>query len=183
MNRAIAARPRAFMSARDLSGLYLRMLGVTALACVLACLLAWHLVWNWTPSLPLGLYWLSRDSSAAVATRGELVAFPVPAAVRDLVRERRYLPPGAMLVKRVVATPGDRVCAEDGTFSVNGEPLGAILAEDSAGRPLPQYEGCGRVPEGLLYVGSRHPKSFDSRTFGPVRVADIRGTVTPLWTY
>jgi conjugative transfer signal peptidase TraF len=183
MIHAIAARPRAFMSARDLSRLYLRLLGGTVLACALACLVAWHLVWNWTPSLPLGLYWLSRDTSAAVATRGELVAFPVPAAVRDLVRDRRYLPPGAMLVKRVVATPGDRVCTDGGTFAINGEPLGAILAEDSAGRPLPQYEGCGRVPEGLLYVGSHHPKSFDSRTFGPVRVADIRGTVTPLWTY
>jgi conjugative transfer signal peptidase TraF len=180
MNRASPYRPRRVMSALDLSRLYLRLFGVTALASALACLLAWHLVWNWTPSLPLGLYWLSRG---APPTPGALVAFAVPAAVRDLVRDRHYLPAGAMLVKRVVATPGDRVCTDAGTFTINGLPLGAILTEDTAGRALPHYEGCGPVPEGLLYVASHHAKSFDSRTFGPVPASDIRGTVTPLWTY
>jgi conjugative transfer signal peptidase TraF len=168
------------MSPLDLSRLYLRLLGATALASSLACVLAWHLVWNWTPSLPLGLYWLSRG---APATPGALVAFPVPAEVRDLVRERRYLPPGAMLIKHVVASPGDYVCTDAGSFTINGQELGAILTEDTAGRPLPHYEGCGPVPDGLLYVASHHAKSFDSRTFGPVPKADIRGTVTPLWTY
>jgi conjugative transfer signal peptidase TraF len=146
-------------------------------------MLAWHLVWNWTPSLPLGLYWLSRGASPA---RGKLVAFPVPGSVQDLVRDRRYLPPGAMLIKAVVATPGDRVCTEGETFRVNDQPLaggGQILTEDTAGRPLPHYEGCGPVPEGWFYVASHYATSFDSRTFGPVSASDIRGTVTPLWTY
>jgi conjugative transfer signal peptidase TraF len=122
-------------------------------------------------------------SRRAAAKPGTLVAFGVPDAVRDLVRERRYLPAGAWLVKRVVATPGDRVCTEGSTFSVNDQPLGAILTEDTVGRPLPHYDGCGPVPDGWFFVASRHAKSFDSRTFGPLPARAIRGTVTPLWTF
>jgi type IV secretory pathway protease TraF len=39
------------------------------------------------------------------------------------------------------------------------------------------------VSEGLVFVASHYATSFDSRTFGPVTLSDIRGTVTPLWTY
>lgn len=183
MKCASLPHPRTVMSARELSGLLVRLSVVTALASALACLLASRLVWNWTPSLPLGLYWMTRGAPAALAKEGGLVAFPVPADVRELVQERRYLPPGALLVKRVVATAGDDVCTERGQLTVNGRNLGAILTEDTAGRPLPHYEGCGPVPDGWIYVASRYAKSFDSRTFGPIRVSDIRGGVTPLWTY
>ena len=168
------------MTARALSRLQVGIVGATALASALACLLASRLVWNWTPSLPLGLYWLSRG---APASPGTLAAFPVPAGVRDLVRERRYLPPGAFLVKPVVAAPGDRVCSDGGMLTVNGQPLGRVLTEDSAGRALPHYAGCGPLADGELFVASHYDKSFDSRTFGPVLARDIRGTVTPLWTY
>ncbi|MGD0679046.1 MAG: S26 family signal peptidase [Polyangiaceae bacterium] len=183
MIRATSSCNRRAMSVRDLARLLLRLLGATAFASACACLLASHLIWNWTPSLPLGLYWLSRGPQAPTALSGALIAFPVPADVRDLVRERRYLPPGALLVKRVVATPGDRVCTGGGTLTVNGQSLGAIRTEDTAGRPLPHDEGCGPLPEGSVYVASHYAKSFDSRTFGPVRTSDIRGTVTPLWTF
>ena len=167
------------MSARGLSRLYVAIVGTAALTAALACLLANSLVWNWTPSLPLGLYWLSRGTPASP---GRLVAFPVPSSVRDLVRERHYLPRGAFLVKPVVAIPGDRVCS-DGILTVNGQPLGRVPTEDSAGRALPHYEGCGPLGDGQLFVASHYNKSFDSRTFGPVLARDIRGTVIPLWTY
>jgi conjugative transfer signal peptidase TraF len=153
-----------------------------ALASALACLAGAHLLWNWTPSLPLGLYWVSPADSGSVNV-GALVAFPVPAHVRALVLERRYLPPGALLVKPVVATAADRVCTEGGDLAVNGAPLGAIATEDTQGRPLPHDERCGRLPEGEVFVASHFATSFDSRTFGPVPLANIRGTVTPLWTY
>ncbi len=157
----------------------------TVLASALACLAGAHLLWNWTPSLPLGLYWVSALSSGGSGRVkvGALVAFPVPAHVRALVLERRYLPPGALLVKPVVATAADRVCTEGGELTVNGAPLGAIATEDTRGRPLPHDERCGPLPEGEVFVASHFATSFDSRTFGPVPLADIRGTVTPLWTY
>jgi conjugative transfer signal peptidase TraF len=171
------------VTATDVSRWLLRVAGVTAVAVAVTCLVASHLIWNRTPSLPLGLYWLSRGVTATAAKPGALVAFAVPEAVRGLVEERHYLPPGAMLVKPVVATPGDRVCAEGRTFTVNGRPLGVILTQDSAGRSLPHYEGCAPVSEGWFFVASHYAKSFDSRTFGPLPDRAIRGTVTPLWTY
>ena len=183
MNSSSFSVPARAMTAGELSHLLVRLLGVTALVSALACLFAAHLLCNLTPSLPLGLYWMTRGAPRALAKEGALVAFAVPAAVRDLVRERHYLPPGALLVKTVVATAGDRVCTEGGALTVNGKGLGAILTEDTAGRPLPHYEGCGAVPDGWLYVASHYAKSFDSRTFGPIRVSDIRAGVTPLWTY
>ena len=183
MNGTGSCTPLRPLTPHDLSHWLLRLFAGTALASAIACWVGSHLIWNATPSLPLGLYWLSRIAPATPTSSGALVAFAVPDAVRDLVRERRYLPAGALLVKRVVATPGDRVCTAGSTFAVNGQPLGAILSEDTAGRPLPHYEGCGPVPEGWLFVASHHPKSFDSRTFGPLPARAIRGTVTPLWTY
>jgi conjugative transfer signal peptidase TraF len=183
MSSARYSRPARAVNALELSRWLLLLATVTAFASAVACRVASHLIWNATPSLPLGLYWLSRTAAVTQASSGALVAFAVPDAVRDLVRERRYLPPGALLVKRVVATTGDRVCTQGSTFTVNGQRLGAILAEDTAGRPLPHYDGCGPVPDGWLFVASRHAKSFDSRTFGPLPARAIRGTVTPLWTY
>jgi conjugative transfer signal peptidase TraF len=156
------------------------LLGVTTLLSALVCTVASHLLWNWTPSLPLGLYWLSPGRPIAVGT---LVAFPVPARVQELVRERKYLPPRALLIKPVVALSSDRVCTEGGTLVVNGSALGAVPTEDSAKRPLPHATGCGPLSLGQVFLASHYAKSFDSRTFGPVSLTQIRGTVTPLWTY
>jgi conjugative transfer signal peptidase TraF len=175
-----SSRPR--VTAAQIERSLFGAVAATALASVLACLAGAHLLWNWTPSLPLGLYWVSRAGSGRVKV-GALVAFPVPAHVRALVLERRYLPPGAVLVKPVVATAADRVCTEGGTLTVNGAALGPIATEDTRGRPLPHDERCGPVPEGDVFVASHFATSFDSRTFGPVPLADLRGTVTPLWTY
>ncbi len=176
----LPVRVRRRMTVRELERLLLRACLATALVSALACIAGAHLLWNWTPSLPLGLYWLSPRRRAEV---GALVAFPVPANVRELVIARRYLPPGALLVKPVVAMRADSVCTDGGTLTVNGAALGAIPTQDTRGRPLPSDERCGPLPEGDVFVASHFPTSFDSRTFGPVPLSDIRGTVTPLWTY
>jgi conjugative transfer signal peptidase TraF len=182
MRTMSTGRLRQNMTVRELERLLFRACLGMAFASGLACIVGAHLLWNWTPSLPLGLYWLSPGGRSRVNV-GALVAFPVPAHVRALVTERNYLPPGALLVKPVVATAADAVCTDGGTLTVNGAPLGAIRTEDTRGRPLPHDERCGPLPKGQVFVASHLPTSFDSRTFGPVPVADIRGTVTPLWTY
>jgi len=175
-----ASHQHRVVAARALALWISTLLGAAALLSALACTVASHLLWNWTPSLPLGLYWLSPGRSIAVGT---LVAFPVPPRVQDLVRERKYLPPRALLIKPVVALSSDRVCTDGGTLVVNGSVLGAVPTEDSAQRPLPHANGCGPLPQGQVFLASHYPKSFDSRTFGPVSLSLIRGTVTPLWTY
>lgn len=176
----LARRVARTMTVCELEALLVRAALATACACALACLVGSHLLWNWTPSLPLGLYWVSPHAQAGV---GALVAFPVPAGVRALVLERRYLPPGALLVKPIVAAADDEVCTDEGTLTVNGTPLGAIASADTRGRPLPHDTRCAPLPGGVVFVASHLPTSFDSRTFGPVPISELRGTVTPLWTY
>ena len=176
----VARRPARSMTVGEVEGLLVRAALATAGVSAVACLVGSHLLWNWTPSLPLGLYWVSTRAEADV---GALVAFPVPAGVRALVRERRYLPPGAVLVKPIVAAADDDVCTDRGTLTVNGAPLGAVATADTRGRPLPHDTRCGPLPGGVVFVASHLPTSFDSRTFGPVPLSELRGTVTPLWTY
>jgi conjugative transfer signal peptidase TraF len=168
------------MRVPELARWYCGAFGVTVGLSIGACMLARHLIVNCTGSMPLGLYWLSRGRLPGL---GDLVAFPIPKDVRSLVRERRYLPDGALLLKEVVAVPGDRVCTEEGLFSINHRPFGAMRSSDSVGRPLPCLMYCGPVAAGDLYVASHAFGSFDSRSFGPVRTLDIRGTVSPIWTF
>jgi conjugative transfer signal peptidase TraF len=148
-------------------------------ACAVAVLAARRFVWNLTPSVPPGLY-LRRVG--APITVGSTVVLPVPPRVRELVRERHYLPPGATLMKHVVALPGDHVCLDGDTYLVNGRALARVRRVDSRGRPLPLYRFCGEVPPGRAFVATAEPLSFDSRYFGPVDLSTL-AVVTPLWTY
>ena len=175
-SRGRRRRPRTANPARTVLGL----LTVCAFTSALACMLASHLIWNRTASLPLGLYYRSSETRPY---EGGLVALRVPPTVRPLVHERRYLPDGSLIIKPVAAVAGDVVCTRRGILYINGEPFGRILARDSAGRELPAYEGCGALAEGQVFLASHHPASFDSRSFGPVDIHALQGTVTPLWTY
>jgi conjugative transfer signal peptidase TraF len=155
----------------------------SALAASAVCLCVHRagLAWNHTESLPMGLYAsrpLTRDP-----LRGEIVSLEVPMTVRPLVEVRRYLHPGDLLFKRVVATPGDRVCLEGARYVVNGAVIGPTLSADSEHRPLPRYSYCNVVPPGVFWVGTTFPRSFDSRYFGPVTRADLVALLEPRWTF
>ncbi len=168
------------MNPRKLFRWYVHTFAVTALAASGVSILASHLIYNATPSMPVGFYWLSP---AREPTRGAVVAFPVPTNVEGLVRERRYLPENALLLKPVVAVAGDEVCTRNGVLNVHGAFLGYVLDRDSAARALPHSDLCGTLPEGEVFVASAHPQSFDSRTFGSVPVGAVRGVVRSLWIF
>lgn len=153
----------------------------TALVTAAACTLASHLLINITPSMPLGVYWMSRRSPRSFGRR-DLVAFAPPPSVQGLVRERRYLMEGAFLLKPIAAVAGDVVCIEGDALTLNGQPTAHLRATDSEGRPLPRDERCGALPSGFVYVLGSDPRSFDSRVFGPIGTHPLR-SVTPLWTF
>ena len=156
------------------------LLAAYVLSGALASLVASRLIWNGTPSLPLGLYLrVERQHPRA----HDLVALRVPMNVRPLVHERRYLPDGSLLLKPVAAAAGESVCRRGDELLINGVVFGHVLSEDSAGRPLPSFGGCQVLGEHELFLASHHPRSFDSRTFGPVDDRALKGTVIPLWTF
>lgn len=145
-------------------------------------------VWvNFTPSLPRGIY--LRESGPPA--RGDIVVACPPIEAAHLAKPRRYLWPGgcpggvAPIGKRVVAMAGDTVEVSPVGVRVNGRLIAASRPrfQDGHGRRLVAYpSGAYMVDSGEFWLlATRHPLSFDSRYFGPIRAVDIRATVRILW--
>ena len=141
---------------------------------------------NTSPSLPVGLY------VTTVETRSELVEFcpPEPYARLAIIRGYRdagNCPDGAApLLKPVVAKTGDVVEVSQQGLIVNGHRLPNTVAAsaDTKGRSLNSWP-FGRYqvrPETVWVASSYHPRSFDSRYFGPIPTSAIRDHVRPLVT-
>jgi conjugative transfer signal peptidase TraF len=141
---------------------------------------------NTSPSLPVGLYIVTADSDA------NLVEFCPAEPLASLAIVRGYREPGACrdraapLLKPVIARSGDVVELSARGMSVNGVllPNTAPLSKDSKGRRLTAWP-FGRyvvAPETVWVASSYHPRSFDSRYFGPVSTAAIRERLKPLLT-
>ncbi len=139
-----------------------------------------RLVYNATESAPRGWY-LARPVSRPL-TQGQLVLFPVPASVAGLVVERRWLPPGAPLFKRVGALASDTVCV-DAVLRVGGAVVEPVLGADAARRPLPvARSGCFTIAPGYVFtVGAAAAASFDGWYFGVIPIGAVEATAVPLW--
>ena len=87
-------------------------------------------------------------------------------------------------MKPVVARAGDSVQVSERGVLVNGKtvPNSAPLPKDTAGRPLTPWPfGTYPVQPGTVWVISDyHPRSFDSRYFGPISEALVRNRLRPL---
>ncbi len=175
-----AGQPRRHRPTGSPARIALGLLVLSVLTNALASLVGSQLIWNRTASLPLGIY---ARLPIGNLRRGDEVALRVPASVRQLVRERGYLPEAGLLVKPIAAMAGDTVCRRGDLLLINGAPFGAVRTHDSEGRPLPSFGGCRVLGEHDVFLASAHPRSFDSRTFGPVDVRALQSKVTPLWTY
>ncbi len=134
-------------------------------------------LYNGSPSEPEGLY--VRDPGPPRV--GRLIAFHPPDAARAYVQAHMPAIARGSILKTVVATQGDRVCAEAGGVAVNGRLLGAAAPRDRQGRALPQWRECRALAAGEAFVFSgRIPNSFDSRYYGPVTSRDLVGVYRPL---
>jgi conjugative transfer signal peptidase TraF len=139
-----------------------------------------RLVWNASASAPIGLYMVSPVDQL---TPSELVAVDPPEPLASFLADGGYLPRGVPLLKRVVALPGQRVCRHDLTITVDGAAIGAALARDRIGRPLPAWRGCRMIAEGEAFLMNGSVRdSLDGRYFGPIPTSAVIGRATPLYT-
>lgn len=174
-------------------GRQLVALGVGGAAAALAGLAALALqagvVINTTDSLPLGLY---RSVDAPVA-RGAYVKFcPPPSAVFDEAARRGYLQAGfcpgghGPLLKRVLATQGDRVVVASDGVRINGQPIprSAPMQTDGRGRAMPRYvqDRTLKTSE-LMLMSDVSPTSFDARYFGPVDLEQVQVVIEPVFVW
>lgn len=119
-----------------------------------------------------------------------LVEFCPPEPFGSLANAREYRQPGncpdggAPLMKPVVARARDSVRLSERGVTVNGRaiPNSAPLLKDTANRLLSSWPyGTYTVQPGTIWVVSGfHPRSFDSRYFGPIPEALVRNYVRPL---
>ncbi|ABD24810.1 conjugal transfer protein precursor [Novosphingobium aromaticivorans DSM 12444] len=138
------------------------------------------LVWNVTHSVPTGLYWIGDKDALAV---GDRVAIEPPAAVRQLLADRGYLPIGVPLLKRVAAVSGQRVCRFRHGITIDSQLVALALASDRLGRPLPAWNGCNVLGPGEIFtLNPGEPASFDGRYFGSLPVNAVIGRAIPVWT-
>ncbi|HBL26505.1 MAG TPA: conjugative transfer signal peptidase TraF [Acidobacteria bacterium] len=142
---------------------------------------------NVTPSVPLGIYRIVE----APARRGSLVEICLPPGLASLALRRGYTGHGPCpggtrpLLKIALAFAGDRIVltrlgvAKDGLLL----PTSAPRSTDSRARPLPRLRlGLHRLPPGSVWLYGPHPRSFDSRVFGPVSIDLLRNALAPLCT-
>jgi conjugative transfer signal peptidase TraF len=142
--------------------------------------------YNGSESMPRG--WYRIVDSGAHARKGDLVIVAPPHTVAfGYAFQRGYFTEHDLLLKRLVAVPGDRLDIDAQGVRVNGLrlPNSTPKARDEAGRPLPQvYLPDYPLQDGeVLLMSDYSPASFDGRYFGPIPRACIEGVVRPVWTW
>lgn len=139
-----------------------------------------RLIWNASASVPIGLYRVEPAERIDVA---DLVVVMPPEPLASLLANRGYLPRGVPLIKRVLALAGTTVCRRGVEITAYGMNYGSARELDSHGRRLPEWQGCGVVPNGEAFLMNWDAEdSFDSRYVGPLPLSSIVGRAVPVWT-
>jgi conjugative transfer signal peptidase TraF len=139
-----------------------------------------RLLWNASESVPIGLYRLRPIGRLAVT---ELVAVLPPEPTATFLADGNYLPRNVPMLKRVLALPGQTVCREHLTITVDQIAMGVARERDSQGRPLPIWQGCRLLADGEVFLMNwQSVNSLDGRYFGALPTTSIIGKAEPLWT-
>ena len=148
------------------------MVGAAALALsTIATMPVKRYIWNASGSVPVGLYRLQPTGNLSVT---QLVAVQSPEPLATFLADRRYLPRGIPLLKRV---------RDQLAVTVDKIEMGAARSHDRSGRPLPIWQGCHVIADGEVFLMNwRSADSFDGRYFGALPTSSIIGTAEPLWT-
>ena len=130
--------------------------------------------------VPIGLYLVQPTGRLFVT---ELLAVEPPDPLAAFLADGRYLPRGIPMLKRVLALPGQTVCRDQLTVTVDNIEMGKARERDSRGRPLPFWQGCRVIAEGEVFLMNwQSADSLDGRYFGVLPTTAIIGRAEPLWT-
>ncbi len=137
-------------------------------------------IWNASASVPVGLYRLQPPGEPFVT---ELVAVLPPEPLATYLAEGNYLPRGVPMLKRVLALPGQTVCRNGISITVDTIEVGEARERDGQGRSMPVWRGCCVIAQGELFLMNwQSADSLDGRYFGPLPVSAVIGRALPIWT-
>lgn len=112
--------------------------------------------------------WVLTERAGSIG-RGDYVRFtlshPVAGPIPVSVTKHALCLPGDNLETVERASPLS-AHERDGWYYCNGRLLGVSLPRAHNGMALQHMHWSGIIPPGMAYVGSRHPRGFDSRYFG-----------------
>ncbi|WP_020405853.1 conjugative transfer signal peptidase TraF [Hahella ganghwensis] len=145
---------------------------------------------NTTKSIPLGIYWVSKEP----IHKGAYVLFcPPDTSAFSTARDRGYIGAGycpggyGYMMKRILAAKGDSVSITPEGVTVNGEllKLSKVLQSDKAKRPLPHfYITDYRLEDSeLLLMSDVSAISFDGRYFGPIERSQVETVIKPVFIW
>lgn len=89
-----------------------------------------------------------------------------------------HFPDGTMMLKLLVAAPGDHVRVSNGEVLINGDYYGDLRYAERAPRFVERDE---IVPDGHFWFMGTLPESFDSRYWGYVTADQIRSSAWALF--
>ncbi len=119
--------------------------------------------------------WAVRKAPGPIA-KGDYVMFMLSHPIAG--------PKPVNVTKHVLCMAGDRLThtetpsptapnAWDARYFCNGQFLGATLPYGVHGLKLEHMQWSGIIPPGMVYIGSHHPRGFDSRYFGLVPLTSL----------
>jgi len=136
-------------------------------------LFAWwampHMTLVMTPSIDA---WVVHRAPGPIA-RGDLVSLMLsdPVAGPRPVNVTKYAlcMPGEPIV--MIEKAGPLGQPGNGWYYCSGRLMGVSKPVGRGGKALTHWRpGVTRIPEGMIFVGSRHPDGYDSRYYGPVAI-------------
>ena len=88
------------------------------------------------------------------------------------------------VTKYALCLPGDKIFMVEkpatlgggwtGSYYCNGRLMGASKRLARSGKRLDHWRPQSpHIPDGMIFVGSRHPDGYDSRYYGPVSIARL----------
>lgn len=157
-----------------------RVLALSLLVVACAALMTAHaqpvVIYNPSHSVPSGFYLRSSEPPR----RGDFVTVAAVEVAPEYASLRGYADRSDHFLKRIAASEGQLVCAEDETISIGGARVATRIERDTDGRTLPTWRGCRRLAAGELFLLGDTDDSFDGRYWGPITMNLIEGVWTPI---
>jgi conjugative transfer signal peptidase TraF len=144
---------------------------------------------NLTESIPIGVYKLNTNS---IVKKGDYVEFCLNKRESEIAYMKSYIGTGSCwgkyeaLAKRVIAEPKDDVTVTRDYIEINGNKYNQykqkVYSQYGEKANLISYKN--KILKGYFMVGdSDIVNSWDSRYYGQIPSSNIRGVLTPIWTW